>query len=117
MWEADNPDEAEELAQLEEAAGECKDREEAEQRIQEDALSVEFRSGWVTNREEMVAEEFNILLGTGGPAVRIMGELDGNGEPSRAWLEVQDWFTPWTQHVGASQDTLLAYCRCFYFGE
>jgi hypothetical protein len=75
------------------------------------------------------AEEFNILLATGGPAVRIVGELD-QGEPSRAWLEVQDWFTPWTEYVGttsksdpgmlenqASQDVLLTYARQFYFGS
>jgi hypothetical protein len=74
-------------------------------------------------------EEFNILLSTGGPAVRIMGELR-YGEPYRAWLEVQDWFTPWTQYYGTnnpddphswanqpSQDVLLTYARQFYFGS
>ena len=60
--------------------------------------------------------EFCILLSTGGPASRIRGELD-NGEPCRAWLEVQDWGTPWTQYFDIEQDTLLAYARCFYFGE
>jgi hypothetical protein len=60
--------------------------------------------------------QFVILLSTGGPASRIQGELS-NGEPRRAWLEVQDWGTPWTQYFGIKQDTLLAYARCFYFGE
>lgn len=112
--------EQEELAELEAEAGECTTREEAETRIQEDALSVEVRSGWEDPRTFFAGEAppagFNILLATGGPAVRIMGELS-NGEPERAWLEVQDWGTPWTRYFDIEQDTLLAYARCFYFGE
>jgi hypothetical protein len=114
VWDAENGDE---LKELTEAAGECENREDAEQRIQEDPLSVEVRSGWVSLGETMVAEDFTILLATGGPAVRVMGELDENKEPHRAWLEVQDWFTPWTQYFGASQGTLLTYARQFYYGE
>ncbi len=38
-------------------------------------------------------------------------------DPCRAWLEYQDWGTPWTQFFDAEQDTLLTYCRQFYFGE
>lgn len=111
-------DDVEELAELEAAAGECKDREEAETRIQEDALSVEVRSDWHTPHDVAEAPfEFKILLTTGGPAVRIMGELDEHGQPDRAWLEVQDWGTPWTRYFDIEQDTLLAYARCFYFGE
>ena len=116
-WAGENPDEAEELKQLEEAAGECKDQDEARQRIEEDALSVAVRSGWTHPGEDMTAAEFNILLSTGGPAVRIRGELNDICEPSRAWLEVQDWGKPWTQYFQADQDTLLAYSRCFFFGE
>lgn len=93
------------------------DRDDAEQRVQEDALSVEVRSGWHTPGGDYPgAADFRILITIGGPAVRIMGELE-DGEPTRAWLEVQDWGTPWTQYFGASQETLLAYARCFYFGE
>lgn len=88
------------------------------QSIEENALSVEVRSGWVSpGSTEMKAEEFNILLCTGGPAVRIRGELDQYGEPDRAWLEMQDWFVPWSQVFDIEQDTLLDYCRVFYFGE
>jgi hypothetical protein len=115
-WAEANHHDAEELQELEAAAGDCKDQDEARQRIEEDALSVEVRSGWTTPGEEMEAEEFNILLTTGGPAVRIRGELDGS-EPRRAWLEVQDWGKPWTEYVPADQDTLLAYASCFFFGE
>lgn len=111
-----------ELEALKQAAGECASRDDAEQHIREDALSVEVRTGWyvpsdcVDARDRPTAEEFRILLATGGPAVRIMGELS-NGEPERAWLEVQDWGTPWTRYFDIEQDTLLAYARCFYYGE
>lgn len=115
-WEEEN---AEELAELEEARNGCADREEAEQAISEDPLSVEVRSGWHSLGETLEASEFAILLCTGGPAVRILGELDDNNEPSRAWLEYQDWGTPWTEKPNrpGDMDTLLTYCQQFYFGE
>lgn len=112
--------EATELVELREAAGECKDADEASERIQEDALEVVVRGDWCPagDQERLGAPvEFKILLATGGPAARIMGELDESCEPVRAWLEVQDWGTPWTQYFDIEQDTLLAYARCFYFGE
>lgn len=115
-WYVEN---GEELKELEEAAGECKSQDDARQRIENDALSVLARTGWyepATIGDHQPAEEFEILLSTGGPASRIRGELE-NGEPSRAWLEIQDWGTPWTRHFDISQDTLLAYSRCFHFGE
>jgi hypothetical protein len=65
----------------------------------------------------MEASEFCILLCTGGPAARILGELDEHGEPYRAWMEYQDWGTPWTQFVPANQDVLLSYARCFCFAN
>lgn len=112
-WKEEN---AEELAELEEAAGDCENEDAARDRIQEDPLSVEVRSDWTTPGEELEASEFMILLCTGGPAVRIVGELD-RGQPCRAWLEYQDWGTPWTQYFGASSDTLCQYAAHFYFGE
>src|SRR6185437_6570361 len=60
--------EAEELAELEAAAGDCESREDAEQRIYEDPLSVEVRSGWYPYGDRECphpSEEFCILLGTG----------------------------------------------------
>jgi hypothetical protein len=118
-WSVANTDEAEELAELEEAVGECESREDAEQRIQEDPLSVEVRSGWYQPGGDNEPEEFKILLCTGGPAVQIRGELDQHGEPHRAWLEYQDWFTPWIEYHGdaVNHDALLTYCRQFYFAD
>ncbi len=92
--------------------------ENARTAIEQDALSVEVRSGWIepTHNGVFDATEYCLLLGTGGPAVRIVGELD-RGEPTSARLEVQDWGTPWTEHMQADEDVLLTYARCFYFGE
>ena len=107
---------AQELIELRKAAGECESREDAEQRIQEDPLSLEFRSGWSTSREDLQPEEFKLLLGTGGPAVQIVGEIN-DGEPCNVRLQAQDWFTPWTDYRDQDEETLLTYCRCFYFGD
>lgn len=122
LWAYQNPDDAKELAELEADAAAngdtCESREDAEERIQEDALSLEFRSGWVTDKTAMEAEEYCLLLTTGGPAVRIIGEIE-QGEATSARLEVQDWGTPWTEHftTGDDHEALMDYVRCFYFGE
>lgn len=116
-WAIDLPTDAAELAELEVLAGDCASRDEARERIQDDPLSVEVRSGWASSKDDFEAEEFQILLCTGGPAVRIMGEL-AHGEPSRAWIEYQDWGTPWALAPGLiDSETLLTYCRQFYFGD
>lgn len=109
-----------ELVELEAAAGDCDSEETARQRISEDPLSVEVRSDWTAPGKSMDPAEFRILLCTGGPAVQIRGELD-RGEPVRAWLEYQDWGTPWTQYFGADfgpdSGTLCRYASFFFFGE
>jgi hypothetical protein len=119
-------DDCEELAELTKAAGEFSSQGEALERMQEHPLSVEVRTGWYTpGSEDNGPEEFCILLGTGAPAVRIRGELDQHCYPSRAWIETQDWFKPWTEYRGdaISQADLLTYCqqlwrvRCNVFGK
>ena len=100
------PDEADELEELEAAAGEYESQEDAERAIWEDPLDISFRSGWTSDKEDMTPEEFQILLCTGGPAVRIMGELDHHGQPCRAWIEYQDWGTPWTMLFEGQEDAL-----------
>lgn len=111
---------AEELAELEETAEGCESQEDAEQRILEDALSVDVRSDWHNPHEDDDGPSgFRILLCTGGPAVQIRGELNQYGEPCRAWLEYQDWGTPWTERANreGDQDALIEYASQFYFGE
>lgn len=114
-WRADNPEDAEELAELEEQAGECTSEEEARERIEQDALSVEVRSDWVTPGEEMTAGEFRVVLCTGGPHVEIVGDLD-RGTPSRPRVLYKDWGES-GELFDFDHDAVLAYCQVFYFGE
>jgi hypothetical protein len=94
------------------------DEDEARRAIGEDPLSVEVRIGWHSPGESPEPDEYCILLCTGGPAVRIVGDLD-RGEPSSARLECQDWYIPWTEAPLDSEEceALLTYARCFYFGN
>lgn len=118
QWDEENGDELEELKA---DAGDCEDREDAERCIQEDALSIEVRSGWYnpseSDEDDRKPTEFFILLTIGGPTVRIRGALDEHCEPYRAWLEVQDWFQPWAEYEDADESVLLEYAHCFCFGE
>lgn len=109
-----NEDDTAELAELEVAAGDCTDQEGAQQRIYEDPLEVQTRGDWHTPGGEAGPDtEFFILLCTGGPAVRIVGELDEHGGPEKAWLEYQDWGTPWTRHHAADSGVLVQYAGYF----
>lgn len=94
------------------------DEDAARREIDKDPLSIQVRSDWYSVGDEDGGDpsEFEILLCTGGPAVRIRGELD-NGLPDRAWLEYQDWGTAWTRYFDAEQSTLLTYAQNFYFGD
>lgn len=113
-WEDQFPDEAEELSQLEADAAGYEDQDAVQRAISEDPLSVQVRSGWHSPGETGEGdEEFQILLCTGGPAVRICGELGEYNQAERAWIEFQDWFTSWEQWVGASNDVLCKYANHF----
>jgi len=98
--------------------------EEAGQAIQEDALSVEVRSGWYapgsegTGEESGNPEEYTILLCTGGPAVRIIGDLSQYSEPESATLEHQDWGTSWAplDITHREEQALIEYATHYYFG-
>ena len=114
-WQAASPEDAEELTKLEAARGDCEDEDDAHQRINEDPLSLEV-GGWWSPGADPEPTEYRILLGTGGPAVRIVGELGEHGEAISAWLEVQDWWKPWTEYP-CDQDVLLQYASCFCLGD
>ena len=99
------------------------DIDAAQQAIDETPLSVEVNYGWhapggmyPTTGEFPTPEQYRILLCTGGPAVRITGELNGYGEPETARLEYQDWGTPWTVYTDYDYE-LLEFARMFYFGS
>lgn len=84
------------------------DPDRALEAVHNSALEVAVRSGWespplMDTGESVAAAEYRILLSTGGPATRIVGELNEYGEPETARLEYQDWFTPWTVYDAENQ--------------
>lgn len=92
------------------------DAEAIEEYARELALSVCVRSGWAPVGEALEPAEFEILLSTGGPACRIVGDLR-NEEPCRAEIQWQDWGTPWTPLAGQRCDALDWLAGLFYFGS
>ena len=104
-------------------------QDEIREQAQEEALSVEFRSSWTSNLEDMKPEEFKILLSTGGPACQIVGKLDQYNQPTDIEIQYQDWFTPWeslqlnctyadkSPNITSDYEALEWFCNCFYFGQ
>ena len=94
------------------------DEDRARERIEESPLSAEVRSDWHAPYEAPGDPvEFRILLGTGGPASRIIGELDEYGQPTSAEFQYQDWFKPWTTARLSREEeaTLLEWAQVFNF--
>ena len=85
--------------------------------IMEMRLSVSVRSGWQTpGVNDQSPEEYELLMGTGGPAVRIYGRRDQHGRPRSAELQGQDWFTPWERTtVDQDEEVLLNFAGYFYY--
>lgn len=100
-----------------EATGDDNATDAARQAISESPLSLEVRSGWTTPDQPLEAEEFCLLLATGGPACRIVGQLsDDQCEFGR--IEGQDWGTPWTEYrpTPTEHEALTRFCAEFYVG-
>ena len=98
-----DPDHADELADITEIAGEAPPTADGEtfgdpdtlrERAEENALSVEYRSGWELGSEfpphgnGAEPDQMRIILCTGGPHVEIRAEADG----TRPELKAQGWF-------------------------
>lgn len=109
-------DEVEELQGLNAALAEYEDVDDARTQAEESALSVELSGTWEPGAKPE-ADSYIILLSTGGPALRITGNLGRYNEPSSASLEYQDWGTPWTEYREANENDLLQFASVFYFGE
>ena len=99
--------------------GETHDADGWRERIQESPLSVQVRAGWHNPGEKAEDDEFEILLSTGGPALRIVGDLGKYNQPESPRLQYQDWGTPWTDYAtdGDEDEALEKFCAQFYFGE
>lgn len=110
-----DPAEQDELDELEAAAGDCESTDDAEERIHEDPLEVQVRGDWYSpggDGDTGEPVEFFILLCTGGPAVRLVGDLPVD----RVSIEYQDWGTDWTElHDvdGTDRDAMETYARRF----
>ena len=94
--------------------------------VNESALGVEVRDDWYAPGGSEPGEtrkgaptEFRILITTGGPALRIAGGLDRNGQPCDPTVEYRDSGEPWTPvpTTAEEDEALLWFCTQFYFGE
>lgn len=94
------------------------DSDALRERIEGMPLSIEVRDGWrVPGAESEGPEEFAILLSTGGPALRIYGEVDSPGGCELQW---QDWGTPWTDYrdtTDEQDEAIVEFVGMFYLGE
>lgn len=108
----------EELSQLEAASSGSDSLEEAVDAIHSDTLSVEVRSGW-GSADSWQAEEFRIVLSTGGPHIELRGELDNNSEPREVGVFYSDGWAEGGELLLTSEEKeiVLTYCKQFYFGE
>jgi hypothetical protein len=89
--------------------------DEARDRITESPLSVLVRDGWrVPGADRETAEEYEILLSTGGPALRIFGKLSDYGEPDDA--EIVGWWGSDKGYYRANQDELKEYAARYLSG-
>ena len=88
------------------------EREELQEQLM-DVLEI------ATGKDFNGTRTYMILLGTGGPAMRITGELDEYDMPASADYQYQDWGTEWTSgRPNSEQEKLLVdFASLFYFGE
>ena len=89
-------------------------------RLQAGAISVEVRGAWHTpGGSEANPAEFQVLISTGGPAFRIIGDLDLHGCPTDVRAEHQDRGTPWTtiDLNDEEQEAVDWFAGLFYYGE
>ena len=106
VWDEETTEEFEELQAM---AGDLASQDDVLQQIYEYPLELT-----VLKDTRGTGGEFRILLVTGGPAVRISGHFDEDGEPVQAWLEHQDWGTSWNRY-NSDENVLLEFAQKFYF--
>lgn len=101
------------------AEGDAEDA--ARQEIEESVLSVQVRDGWYTpgGPSRPDPEEYEILLTTGGPGLRIFGELDDATPDDDPRLQWQDWCVPWTDYELTDDEraAVRTFARVFWFGK
>jgi len=115
------------VKRLEEARGSGDQQaiDKAQDLIRFNPLSVRVRTAWEDPNLfqkpniDVQPTEYKILLCTGGPAVRIRGDLNEYGEPKNTYLEHNDWFDGWAQIplTKEQREAVIEYARHFYYGE
>ena len=92
---------------------------ELEERGRSWPLSVLVRSVWTSPGRNLEPAQYEILLSTGGPAVRLRGDLSIHGEPENVRMEAQDWFTSWERFpaTGDEVSAMMDFAGLFWFGE
>ena len=96
------------------------DVDDIQERAMESVLSVDVRSSWTAWGSEMEAEEFQIVLCTGGPEVVIHGRINQHDEPTDPVVNHRDWGTTYQAYYSDADDAddaLDWFCRQFYFGK
>ena len=98
----------------------CRDSDETydviREEIQQSALSLQVRSDWEELGTDLEPGELCILLSTGGPALRIVGDLGRFNCPKDCRMEYQDWGTPWTEYRAIGSAVLDSWAAQFYWG-
>ena len=88
--------------------------------VQGTALDIQIRGPWHSpGVDDSAPAEFQILVTTGGPAFRIIGELDQYNNPRNVRAEHQDWGTPWTEVDldNEQQEAVDWFASLFCYGE
>lgn len=81
------------LAEFPEGMTEFDDEDDLNEAIDTNALSVEYRSGWSNDREDLEPEEVRVVLCTGGPHVEIIADFDSRSGASSPRVLYRDWGT------------------------
>ena len=58
---------------------------------QESVLSVEYRSGWAEDKDDLVVEEVRLTLAIGGPSIYLYADYDDDGQVSNCKLVCNWW--------------------------
>ncbi len=86
-------------------------QEEMRERLEQMPLCVDLQ----TINVRMETCEWEILLGTGGPADRVLVTTSYDGDVEDAVYQYQDWFTQWTDAQDQDSETVIAFANAFYF--
>jgi len=96
-------------------------KQKAREAITESVLSVGVRDTTFRTPGDTTVEpdEFEILLSTGGPALRIVGNLGRFNAPEAIELQKQDWFKPWTAMTLSHEEreAVQLFVEQFYLGD